>query len=316
MEEPMRRGPLYRDDYRPRLSGHETFPLRYGWLKKACDAVGNSTDPADAKAVFLADDAIARFGVGKNMVASIRHWATVAGVIRDAPAPGGPTATHLGTMLFGDDGLDPYFEHPATAWLIHWQLAGAPTKTTWFWAFNHYPRDFFDREQLVSSLAALASDRGWNRVALSTLKADVACFVRTYVSMSPSGKGSHEDTLESPLTELGLIRLVGKRGGFQFVRGRKPSLSDGVFCYAVANFWSRFSMAMTMSFELLAHEPGSPGRVFLLNEDELADRLSRIEETGCGLFRWSETAGLKQLTRTGELSEEKALAFAKAAYTS
>ena len=35
----MSRGPLYEDGYRPQLSGHETFPLRYGWLKKAFDAV-------------------------------------------------------------------------------------------------------------------------------------------------------------------------------------------------------------------------------------------------------------------------------------
>ena len=310
----MRRGPLYRDDYRPRLSGHETFPLRYGWLKKAFDAVENSADPAGAKSVFHADDAIARFGVGKNMVASIRHWATVAGVIDDGPILGGPSATRFGAMLFGQGGLDPFFEHPATAWLVHWRLAGVPTKTTWYWAFSYYPRDLFDREQLVSGLTALAHDRGWRRAAPTTLKADVACFVRTYVSMSPSGQASHEDTLESPLTELGLVRLVGKRDGFRFVRGRKPSLSDGVFSYAVTDFWSRFSAGKTLSFELLAHEPGSPGRVFLLSEEELANRLSRLEESSRGLFRWSETAGLKQLMRTGELSPEEALDFVKEDY--
>ena len=311
----MRRGPLYRDDYRPRLSGHETFPLRYGWLKKAFDAVEGSPDPANAKAVFLADDAIARFGVGKNMVASIRHWATVTGVIDDDRNLGGPTPTPLGIMLFGQRGLDPFFEYPATAWLIHWQLAGSPTKTTWFWAFSYYSSTFFDREQLALGLLGLAKDRGWKRVAPTTVKSDVACFVRTYVSMLPSGKASHEDSLESPLTELGLVRLVGKRDGFQFVRGRKPSLSNGVFSYAVADFWSRFSAARTLSFESVAHEPGSPGRVFLLEENELADRLARLEESSGGLYRWSETAGLKQLLRTRELSIEEALDFLRADYT-
>ena len=34
----MTRGPLFEDDYKPVFSGHETFPLRYGWLKKAFDA--------------------------------------------------------------------------------------------------------------------------------------------------------------------------------------------------------------------------------------------------------------------------------------
>ena len=305
----MRRGPLYREDYRPRLSGHETFPLRYGWLKKAFDAVEGSPDATSAKSIFLADDAIARFGVGKNMVASIRHWANVTGVLDEAALLDGPASTPLGKMLFGESGIDPYFEHPATAWLIHWQLAGRPQKTTWYWAFNYYPSTFFDREQLASGLLSLAGDRGWPRAAPTTIKADVACFIRTYVSMSPSGKASHEDVLESPLPELGLVKPVGKRDGFRFVRGNKPSLGHGVFCYAITDFWSRFSAARTLSFEAIAHEPGSPGRVFLLDENSVADRLVQLEESSNGLYRWSETAGLKQLERRQELSLEDALGF-------
>ena len=46
--------------------------------------VGRRELPSLVRKVFLADDAIARFGVGKNMVASIRHWATFAGVISDS----------------------------------------------------------------------------------------------------------------------------------------------------------------------------------------------------------------------------------------
>ena len=70
----MARGPLYQDGYHPQLSGHETFPLRNGWLKKAFDAVYATEAQENNKAVF-SDDAIARFGVGRNMVASMRHWA-------------------------------------------------------------------------------------------------------------------------------------------------------------------------------------------------------------------------------------------------
>lgn len=51
----MVRGPLFRDDYKPLFSGHETFPLRYGWLKKAFDATAESSDdPRNKRAVFLA----------------------------------------------------------------------------------------------------------------------------------------------------------------------------------------------------------------------------------------------------------------------
>ena len=62
----MPRGPLYQEAYQPQLSGHETFPLRYGWLKKAFDEVRKTEDAENNRAVFLAADAIARFGVGKK----------------------------------------------------------------------------------------------------------------------------------------------------------------------------------------------------------------------------------------------------------
>jgi hypothetical protein len=304
----MIRGPLGHDDYRPQFSGHETFPLRYGWLKKAYDAIRSAKDETDNKQVFLGDDAIARFGVGKNMVASMRHWATAAKVISDAQGSGGIRCTELGSKLFADNGFDPFMEHPATLWLVHWQLTAHPDKTTWFWAFNHYPATTFDREHLVKALERLAKERGWSRVAGSTIKNDVACFVRTYVAQE-SGQAGHDDALESPLTELGLVKAVGKRDGFRFVRGPKPSLGDGVFLYALIDFWLRFSGGSTISFEAIAHEPCGPGRVFLLDENDVADRLSVLDEVTNGLFRWSETAGLKQVVRDADLTQEMALGF-------
>ena len=45
----MLRGPLYQSDYQPQLSGHETFPLRYGWLKKAFDAVQDTQKEDDTR---------------------------------------------------------------------------------------------------------------------------------------------------------------------------------------------------------------------------------------------------------------------------
>ena len=198
----MLRGRLYEPGYQPKLSGHETFPLRYGWLKKAYDAVADTSNPEPKRSIFLADDAIAHFGVGKNMVASMRHWASAVKVIEDIG--GRASTTQFGDRLFSDDGLDPYMEDPATTWLVHWNLCSNPFKTTWFWAFNHFAAESFDREMLVKELVKLANKRGWARASPSTIKNDVACFVRTYVPKTPLGKASHEDALESPLTELGV----------------------------------------------------------------------------------------------------------------
>jgi hypothetical protein len=303
----MTRGPLFTDGYRPQFSGHETFPLRYGWLKKVYDRVAATEDDPGNKSVFLDDASIARFGVGKNMVRSMRHWATAAGVITDAPSGQGIQPTAFGRRLFGKSGLDPFMEHPASLWLIHWHLASCPEKTTWFWAFNHYPAIDFDRRQIAKGLIRLASERGWSRVAETTIKNDVACFVRTYAADSAPGTAGPDDALESPLIELGLVRAVGS--AFRFARGPQPTLGQGVFAFALLEFWrARFARTTTLSFEAIAHEAGSPGRIFLLDENDVADRLASIEDVTEGAIRWSETAGLKQVVRTDELSPETALA--------
>ena len=304
----MLRGPLYEDDYRPQLSGHETFPLRYGWLKKTYDAVRKSEEQTQNAEVFSGPDAIARFGVGKNMVSSMRHWAEAASVVVVDSRTHHVATTSLGKRLFADHGLDPYMEDPTSSWLIHWHVAGRSKKTTWFWAFSHYPASTFEREGLVEAIGRLAKDRKWSRASYATIKNDVACFVRTYVAHSPASKSNQEDSLESPLTELGLIKPIGRRGGFRFVRGPKPSLGIGAFCYAVTDFWNeRFPNANTLSLEALTHEPGSPGRVFLLDENDVVDMLAQMEDATKGIYWWSETAGLKQLIRSGQMGHEWAI---------
>ena len=102
------RGPLFADDYRPQFSGHETFPLRYGWLKKAYESIKARQNDKDNKKVFLSEDAIARFGIGKNMVMSMRHWATITGVLAENRKTSQINITPLGKLLFDDEGLDPY----------------------------------------------------------------------------------------------------------------------------------------------------------------------------------------------------------------
>ncbi len=144
----------------PKFAGHETFTLRYGWLKKAVDATGERQD------IFLQDDALVTLGVGKNMVRSIRHWGLVTGILEESQDVSNNRGRYirpsaLGSLLFGPHGLDPYLEETGTLWLIHWQLAGLPDcPTTWFWVFNHLPDAEFTKEKLLSELAG-ASRAGW-----------------------------------------------------------------------------------------------------------------------------------------------------------
>src|SRR5947209_9565915 len=159
------------------FSGHETFPFRYPWLKKGFDAV------EEDGGVFLRDDAITTLGVGKNMVRSIRHWCLAAGVLEESQYGGAALqVTKLGTHLFGNAGLDPYLEDPATLWVLHWQIASNRGRaTTWFWTFNHFHEPEFTREALASALYRWTQTLPGKLVAESSLRRDVEVFLRTYV---------------------------------------------------------------------------------------------------------------------------------------
>jgi hypothetical protein len=312
----MARGPLSQSDYSPQFAGHETFPLRYGWLKKVFDRVAETEREAANKTACFGEDAIARFGVGKNMVLSMRHWAKAAGIIREESQTNRVTTTPLGQRLFGPEGIDPYMEYPSTLWLIHWQLAArAVSPTVWCWAFNYYSDNIFDRDVLKRRLERFIQDQRWKNVSPNTLNKDVSCFIRTYVARPPSTQAGHDDALESPLTELGLIKATGKNG-FRFVRGKKPTLGDGVFIYALLDLWSQHPHATTLSFELIAKDPGGPGRVFGFNDNDVVDRLAALEEVTRGKLWWSDSTGIHQVSRkdTVALNEETKTDFLKKDY--
>ena len=309
----MLRGPLSEKDYRPSFSGHETFPLRYGWLKKAYDVIINE-DHLNNKTIFTDEMAVSRFGVGKNMVSSIYHWCLVTGIIEEDMKTKNLKVSDIGTLIFSEEG-DPYLERLMTLWLLHWNLATNSKKTTLFWAFNHFPTQAFSRDQLTQDLANVCSAQtSWKAPAENTLKRDVDCFVRTYSSLTSSKIQSFEEVLESPLSELNIIRSMGRRDIFRFSRGEKSSLPDSVFIFSLIDFWIKFSSSQTMTFEKICYEPGSPGRIFMLDEDTLVERLSRIGESSNNLFQWSETAGLKQIICESKLDYDQALMFIKNDY--
>ena len=97
------------------------------------------------------------------------------------------------------------------------------------------------------------------------------------------------------MSELGLLQPIGKRDGFFLSRGPKPSLPDEIFLYGLLRFAIARPNVKSFNVETLAHEPGSPGRVFLLDEESLLERLASIEEISRGQVAWSETAGLRQI---------------------
>lgn len=282
------------------FSGHETFPFRYTWLPKC---IRNLTKYPD---LFLRDDAIVILGVGKNMVQSMRYWCESLGLI-EIPERGIFTATQLGNSLFGEDGWDPYLEHPATLWLLHWKLASNLEKgSTWYLAFTRWGAPSFTKEQLRNWIFTLATENSSTRVTKNSLKRDIDVFLRTYVQ---SGKKTKflEDSYDCPLVELGLISEIDQ-DVYEFTKNNRNSLPDEILLYALNEFWEINSQKQrSVSFENLQYGPGSPGRVFGLTENSLYDRIERMP-SWAGIFL-DTTAGMRNVFKTSssELDSMKIL---------
>lgn len=288
--------PTLREKINPSFSGHETFPFRYTWLKKGIDAVRE-------KSVIFADNAgTITLGVGKNMVRSIHHWCQAARLIEgdgvDSNNRRQFVPTELGNSIFADGGFDPYLEDTVTLWLIHWQLATNPNRaTTWFWAFNIFGQNEFGKDDFISELIDWTAKSTRNRISENSIKRDVDCFLRTYVPSRLTKNTVMEDTFDCPLVELELIADSPDGNTYRFHRGPKSSLPIEIFAAALSEFWDTFSGESTLTFADIAYSPGSPGRIFQLDEDTLAEYLEGLESLTDAALRYDETAGMKQVYR-------------------
>lgn len=279
------------------FSGHETFPLRQLWLRKAYEAATTPEYAGNPKAAFAPENGIRKFGVGKNMVSAIRHWGLACDVLEEQ-GTGKLGVGNVGRALFGGRGFDPYLEKPASAWWVHWLLAGRATRsTTWWWVFNRITQQTFDTEAIADALGHAAA-QGGHRVSAVTLKRDIEVCLRCYVARRDGREA--DDAAEPLLADLGLL-AEGPAGTFRFQRGPQSSLPDGLFALALLEFWETKQRAegsgqATLSFETIAHEFGAPGRIFKLDENSVGDRLVGLEDISEGQLRWSDSAGVRQVS--------------------
>lgn len=277
-----------------RFSGHQTFPFRYGWLKKAADHV-------DA---FNSMDAIVKLGVGKNMVASIRHWALASQLFSDH-GRGTIALTFPGRKLLKE--WDPYLEDPGTLWFIHWKLTTNPSRAAaWFLAFHRFPRAEFTKAELVEYLLdfVMANEL---RPKRNTLARDVDCLVRTYVPSRSSEVKFIEDSFDCPLVELGLIQRLRDGETFQFAVGSKSTLPAEVFGAALFEFMESKGDVDTIPVHECVYGVGSPGQAFKLDENSVMEYLGEVQKITQGIIDVDDTSGLKQVYRRGQVESTSLL---------
>ncbi|MGV2839072.1 DUF4007 family protein [Vibrio cyclitrophicus] len=291
-----------------KFTGHDTFPLRYGWLFKAVNLLYKN-DNIEKSSDENAREAIVELGVGRNMVNAIRYWAEATGVLATRSVSGRNVQeiTPFGRFLFQksagpDSGVDEFLEDIGSIWLVHFYLNfNDDALTSYRYFFNYCNFQAFEKSKLVDEVyMSSATLAGVDPGKKSTVKKDVDCFLHTYTKKSRSSKSINEDHFSSPLSELGLIREVS--AGFLVSElAERRSLPTKIFSYALCKFIQREtkdSNANSIDFDSLLSKPGSPGRIFRMSEVGLSHALDEAAKESDGHISWTDSLGLRQIAIT------------------
>ena len=298
----MLRGPLGKAKYRPKFSGHDTFPFRYAWLTK----IAHYLEEGDVKKIKEFEryklQTMSEFGVGLNMVKSMRHWSLVTKVCDK-----NFELTDFGKFVFSKKkAVDPYLEKNETLWLLHWMIASDSSLTTWFYLFNYHPSIIVNREQVTNELLQIGKFSKWKGISPNTIKRDVDCFIRTYLVSHKKGEIT-EDSIECPLAELGLLQQTYTKNEFELHKGPKSSLSQGIFEFALNDYWSKQNNQI-ITFEKLMYDFGSPGKVFQLDEKSLEEYLDNMGQSANKIFQFDKGAGgLRQISKIKDVKQSQLL---------
>lgn len=270
-----------------KFRGHETFSIRKGWLNKGLRAV--ATNPQ----VFVdkANNPMDVFGIGSNMVKSLRYWLQATGLSQEGgKGKRGQELTKLGTLILEND---PYLEEYGTLCLLHYNLVkGRELSTSWHYFFNKFNMTEFERDDFISSISNWVKLQG-GEVSSRSLEEDFNCIINTYLPRYKTApeKVDPESNMECPLSELGLIDISGV-GNRVYVKSSPVSMAvDPMIVVAIIVDNANGKSEVLMS-DLLNGE-NNIGHIFNLDVFSMLELLDAAEQTG--YVKLIRTAGLDVL---------------------
>lgn len=268
-----------------KLQGHEKFALREGWLNKGLIIV------KDNPGIFQSSDAPDVFGIGNNMVKSVRYWLKAFGLISEKPGTGAKL-TDIGELIYNNDR---YFEDTFTLWLLHSFISkNIKEATSWYMFFNRCQVDDLNRDQIQQILKREISKYVEGEdFSDNSLKSDVDVLLNMYANSKE--KTDPEDKNTSPLAELKLLKKVD--GRYSKVHSDKRILNEWLVLYEIA--------LMLDGRESISIEELSSGEKGLINTyqmtyvmiNEFLDKLDALD-----YIRVDRTAGLDMVYWQNEYS--------------
>lgn len=268
------------------FSGHDSFHCRQFWLKKGYDFV-------DSGKKFPDDDAPITLGVGKNMVAGIRHWLRSFGI-----ATSQDILTPIAKKLFADDGWDPFLEDQGSLWLLHYLLIKQDYASLYRIVFSELAnqRPEFTEQHFISFVNE-NKEGDYNQ---NTLSRDFTAFYRNYFGRM--NKNDVEESFTGILTELHLLKEKKKKhlnnkgnevehSFWVLERDKRDNLPLAVLLFSILD---NLAYGNSISFENLYQDATGPGNVFLLSREGLTVALENLQKA-FDYIVFSNEAGVREL---------------------
>jgi hypothetical protein len=276
----------------PRFSGHESFVLRAGWLRKFYDAVTLTPEALESD-----ESSILRLGIGRNMVKSLEFWADACSVA--GTSDNGLAGGTLGHYFFHPDrGVDPYMETIDSIAMVHWAFSVNANIAAWDIIFANRTHNRFTRSQLVEQILKRA--RTLKRpLSPNTADQHASIFLASYNSSGQEDEQS-VDAVACPLQDLEMVRRsvsLGKDDLFETRAQDRLRLLPSTMARILAQYWTLFHADKeSLPFETVLNGYRSPGAVFRLTDFALERAISAIEVELPGVFRLVDTVDTRRIT--------------------
>lgn len=275
-----------------KLQGHEKFALRDGWLNKGLMMV--KRDPM----AFQGKNGPDIFGIGNNMVKSLRYWLKAFGLIEEKPGKGA-TLTELGELILK---YDPYFEDVFTVWILHSMIArNIKEATTWFMFFNKVDITDLDKEHIEDLLLReIRKYAAGAKFSENSVKNDLDVILNMYGKTKENV--DPEDKSVSPLAALNLVKNID--GAYTKLHPAKKIISEWTVLYELMKTLDGKEF---ISIEDAVDGECGLGRVLQLSSvmaNEFLDRLEALD-----YIRINRTAGLDVIYKLTDLKANEVIEY-------
>ena len=146
------------------------------------------------------------------------------------------------------------------------------------------------RESFISDIQSYISvEEPEIKVSEKSLGDDFDCIIKTYFK-SNSSDFNPESNFESPLTELGLIRLLDKKNKIYSKMAPSFATINPLIILAIIIRENEKEKATDIKISKIEKDPGNIGKIFNLDKIQVAQYLDNLQNQG--LIKVVRSAGL------------------------